>query len=319
MPSVAPEPPVERFRKTVDDLIGAGAAASARFGLGVSGGPDSMALLWLAERAFPGRVEAATVDHRLRPEAADEAAMVARYCAAAGVPHATFVPPEPIGGNVPSSARAVRYALLQRWRQDRGLDWLLTAHHADDQLETMLMRLNRASGVGGLAGVRARNGTVLRPLLAWRRGELAAIAEGQGLPHVHDPSNDDPHYDRAVMRAHLRGVDWIDPLAATRSATACAEADEALHWMVERIADAWLRGPKPGLLVLERWDFPREVQRRLLAHMLALSDPQAPPPRGDSLDRALDRLLAGGKASVGNGVFTAGRVWRLRPAPPRRA
>ena len=107
--------------------------------------------------------------------------MVAQWCAGRGIPHATLSPSSPITGSIQASARAARYALLHQWRQERALGWLLTAHHADDQLETLLMRLNRSSGVGGLAGIRARNGTVLRPMLSWRRAELMEIARAQGL------------------------------------------------------------------------------------------------------------------------------------------
>lgn len=152
-----------RLRQAVEAL--AENAASARFGVAVSGGPDSMALLDLAARAFSGRVEAATVDHGLREASADEAAMVADWCGNAGIAHATLHPKGAVRGNVQSWARSQRYALLEEWRTAQGLDWLLTAHHADDQLETLLMRLNRGAGVGGLAGVRARQGVVLRPLL----------------------------------------------------------------------------------------------------------------------------------------------------------
>src|SRR3546814_1335780 len=76
-----------------------------------------------------------------------------------------------ISGSLQAAARAERYRLLEQWRESHALDHVVTAHHADDQLETMIMRLNRSSGVGGLAGVRARNGTVLRPLLSWRQEE----------------------------------------------------------------------------------------------------------------------------------------------------
>lgn len=300
-------------------MIGEDAAASSRFGVAVSGGPDSMALLWLAAAAFPGRVEAATVDHRLRKEAADEAAMVGRYCAGAAIPHAIMALEKPIDGNVQSGARAARYARLQEWRAARGLDWLLTAHHADDQLETLLMRLNRASGVGGLAGVRGRNGAVLRPLLGWRKAELAALVEGAGVPHVHDPSNEDLHYDRNALRARLRGVDWLDPVAASRSAMACGEAEEALEWMVDALADLRMEAPKPGMMTLRRPDVPRELQRRLIVRMLAIMAPETAPPRGEAVDRVLERLEAGGKASLGRWLFSGGAVWRLEQAPARRS
>jgi len=128
-----------------------------RLAVAVSGGPDSMALLALAAAAFPGQVVAATVDHGLRAGSADEAAMVARWCEGAGVPHATLAvddAPER-GENLHDWARARRYRLLGDWAVSAGDALLATAHHADDQAETFLMRAARGSGVAGLAGIRA--------------------------------------------------------------------------------------------------------------------------------------------------------------------
>ncbi len=295
----------------------AGDVGTGRFGVAVSGGPDSMALLHLAARLFPGRVEAATVDHGLRSDSAAEAAMVARWCGDRDIPHATLHPDTPLTGNMHDWGRAQRYRLLERWRAERGLDWILTAHHADDQLETLLMRLNRGAGVGGLAGVRGRAGPVLRPLLAVRKADLQALAEQAGLPHVHDPSNADARYDRSVMRAALARADWLDPQAAARSAAALAEAEQALEWMVDSLAARHMRPDGQGMR-LERTDFPRELQRRLLLRMIRAVAPDAPPPRGDTIDRALAAALAGRKASLGDWLLRGGAAWRLIPAPPRR-
>ena len=119
-------------------------------GLAVSGGPDSLALLLLASEALPGQVEAATVDHGLRAESAAEAEAVAQICATLGVPHAILTV-EVATGNVQAEARRARYAALGGWLAARDLAALATAHHADDQAETLLLRLNRAIGVAGLA------------------------------------------------------------------------------------------------------------------------------------------------------------------------
>ncbi|MFD1106324.1 tRNA lysidine(34) synthetase TilS [Sphingobium olei] len=294
-----------------------GADDAARFGIAVSGGPDSMALLSLAARLYAGRVEAVTVDHQLRPEAAEEAAMVARWCAGAGVPHAILTPDAPVTGNVQNWARIMRYRLIEQWGSARGIDWIMTAHHADDQLETMIMRLNRGSGVAGLAGVRARTGRVIRPLLGVRKAALVTLAQAQGLPFVDDPSNVDRRFDRAALRAVLAGVDWIDAEAAGRSAAALAEAEAALAWSVEALAAAHVRQEGAGWR-LERTDLPREYLRRLLLHMLALADPEAPAPRGEAIDRAIAQALAGGKSSLGGWLLTGGESWTLMPAPARR-
>lgn len=318
MPNARPEPQLERFRDDLDALTEGRATKGAGLAVAVSGGPDSMALLWLAARAFPGQVQVATVDHGLRPDARAEAEMVAAWCRGQGIAHAILTPGRPIGGSVQAAARAARYALLHSWRESEGLAWLLTAHHADDQRETVLMRLNRSSGVGGLAAIRARNGVVVRPLLGWRRAELAAIVEAQRLPHAQDPSNSDERFDRAALRKRLEAVDWIDPVAVSRSAAACADADEALEWMADQLADAHIRADGKGGFTLDRWDFPTEMQRRLVARMLAMAEADGAAPRGETLDRALVRLRAGEKASIGNWLLSGGALWSLRPAPPRR-
>lgn len=301
-------------------LIGAtqalvGDDPAARFGVAVSGGPDSMALLLLAARAFPGRVAAITVDHQLRAASAEEAAMVAGWCAGQAIAHATLTPDGPVAGNVQAWARAMRYRMIEDWRAAQGIDWIMTAHHADDQLETMLMRLNRGSGVSGLAGVRVRSGRVIRPLLSVRKAELLALAQAEGLPHVHDPSNADPRFDRAAMRMALADAQWLDAQAAERSATALAEAEAALAWSVAELAQAHVRSDGDGWR-LERTDLPREYLRRLVLHMLALAD--APVPRGDSLDFAMAEAAAGRQASLGDWLLKGGACWRLMPAPPRR-
>ncbi|MFZ2997505.1 MAG: tRNA lysidine(34) synthetase TilS [Sphingobium sp.] len=297
-------------------LVGEG--QGVRFGIAVSGGPDSMALLHLVALAFPGQAEAITVDHGLRLASADEAAMVARWCDAHAIPHATRHPETPLTGNVQDWARTQRYALIEQWRTTRGIDWIMTAHHADDQLETLLMRLNRGAGVAGLAGVRARTGHIIRPLLGFRKAQLLAIAQAEALPYVDDPSNADPRFDRAALRTALSEVDWLNPLAASRSAAALAEADAALEWSVADLAAHHVTRTEDGY-TLTRTDVPREYLRRLLLHMLTQADSAAPPPRGDTIDRAIALAMAGRQSSIGAWLLRGGPVWTLRPAPARRA
>src|SRR4051794_12496212 len=226
-PSLPPDS-VERFRGDLVRLAG----GDNPFAVAVSGGPDSLALLLLAAAAFPGLVRAATVDHRLRPEAAAEAAHVGSICAALGIPHGILAVTVAGGASVQARAREARYAALGGWMAEAGLGVLLTGHHQDDQAETLLMRLGRGSGLAGLAGIRpvARIAgiKVCRPLLGWRRSDLAAIVAAAGLRALDDPTNADETHDRVRMRRCLAEAPWLDAPALARSAAALAEAEEAL-------------------------------------------------------------------------------------------
>src|SRR5690348_10794146 len=128
---------IERFRRDLDPLVG----ADATIGIAVSGGPDSLALLLMAAEARPMNVEAATVDHALRPEGRAEAELVAGICERLGIPHAILTADwkqKPLTG-LQERARAVRYRLLGDWARERELSAVVTAHHLDDQAETFLM------------------------------------------------------------------------------------------------------------------------------------------------------------------------------------
>jgi tRNA(Ile)-lysidine synthase len=299
---------VDRFRADTGALTG---PAPGRLGLAVSGGPDSLALLTLAHAAFPERIAAATVDHGLRAESAAEARFVAAICVDLGVPHAILTADEAIAGNLQAGARALRYRLLGAWAAHEGLAWLATAHHRDDQAETLLMRLNRGAGLAGLAGVRAHTEIhglpVIRPLLGWSRAELAAIAAP--LDPVADPSNADPRYDRARLRERLAGADWLDAAAFARSAQALAEAEEALEWAAERLyAERVADG------AFDPTGVPAELRRRIVLTLLGAAEP----PRGPDLQRLLATLEAGGTATLAGVKCEGGTRWTFAPAPPRR-
>ena len=286
----------------------------------MSGGPDSLALLLLAAQVLPGRIAAATVDHGLRAESAAEAAMVAKVCAGLGVPHETL-PVQLAPGNLQASARAARYAALADWMERHGLAALATAHHADDQAETLLLRLNRASGVAGLAGVRARAvvpGTrlpLLRPLLDFRRAELGAVVAAAGIAAAQDPSNTDQRFDRARIRQALAAADWIDVPALAESARHLAEADAALDWAARR---EWEEAVTPMPLGLTyRPQAPRAVALRVLGRIV--QELGGEEPRGGTLARLFDTLLARQPMSVGDLVARPmPDGWTFTRAPQRR-
>lgn len=292
-----------------------------KLGLAVSGGPDSMALLLLAAEALPDQVEAATVDHGLRAESASEATFVAEHCARLGVRHATLAVTVP-AGNIQAEARAARYAVLAGWMGERNLAALVTAHHADDQAETLLMRLGRGSGVSGLAGVRAKGpipGTrlpLLRPLLGWRRAELADVVAGARIAAVQDPSNTDDRFDRVRLRKALTEADWLDVPALAASAGHLAEANSALEWAAAREWSEHVE--ESGLGIKYRPHAPRAIALRVLARIVAGLDGEEP--RGSAIARLYDSLAAGQPASIGNLVARSSFAgWDFAKAPKRRA
>lgn len=313
-------PSPDQVARFAADLTGSG-HSGGRIGLAVSGGPDSLALLLLAHAVLPGRIAAASVDHRLRRESADEAAMVSRVCAALGVPH--WVLPVAVGsGNVQAEARLARYAALAQWAERESLAALVTAHHADDQAETLIARLNRASGVAGLAGVRRRAtvpGTrlpLLRPLLGWRKAELEALVLAADIEPARDPSNADDRFDRARIRKGLAQADWVDIAALAQSAEFLADADAALDWAAAREFAERVTRDGPGLTY--RPQAPRAVALRVLARIVAELGGEVP--RGGALARLFDTLLARQPASIGDLVARPlPEGWSFTPAPRRRA
>lgn len=289
--------------------------------LAVSGGPDSLALLLLARREPHGRIHVLTVDHRLRLESAAEARHVAAVCAQLGVPHATLgwdgAKPS---ANLQAAAREARYALMRDWCADHGIRWLATAHHADDQAETLLLRLARGAGAGGLGGIRAqrdlgRGVTLLRPLLDRRRADLAALVADAGLTAIDDSTNRDPRYDRTAARALLHDTLWLDPDRLAASASHLADADAALDWTADA---AWRAASLSPIDVrLDVDDLPAELQRRLL--LRAFAHLGAAIPDGPALERLRQKLTDGGRATLGGVLADAKRgAWHLRHAPPRK-
>lgn len=272
--------------------------------VGVSGGRDSLALAWLVQQWAQrqgGRAVGVTVNHGLRPEAADEAAQVGRWLACWGMEHHCLVNHQDLsGGDVQASARRVRYHLLENWCSQAGCLHLLLAHHQQDQAETVMLRLGRGSGVQGLSAMAAvtyrRSVRVLRPLLDQPRRRLEALLLGLGQSWVDDPSNDQPSYARVRVRQLLPDWESLGFLAPRLAATAgrLAEASAVCEGQaVAVLAQAlypdprgwcWLN-PRPVALAAQ------ETALRALAGLLAAYGGQSYVPRSDSLMRLYQQIL----------------------------
>jgi tRNA(Ile)-lysidine synthase len=186
-------------------------AESGRAALAVSGGADSLALMVLMRQAAdrvganPESIVVYSVDHRLRPEAADEVAYVVRTARRMGfLARALAWEGEKPATGVQAAARTARYRLMAAaMREDDKVD-LVTAHHMADQAETVLMRLAHGSGIEGLKGMNGLSFVegcrVSRPLLGVRPEDLRQVVREAGLVPAEDPSNTDPHYERVRWR-----------------------------------------------------------------------------------------------------------------------
>ncbi|WP_406736048.1 tRNA lysidine(34) synthetase TilS [Thioclava sp. GXIMD4215] len=284
-----------------------------RVGLAVSGGGDSMAMLHL----LAGRLDLAvvTVDHGLRPEAADEARMVGQVARSLGLPHWTLRWQAPSGGNLMDLARRARMELMGAWARQQGVSHIAMAHTADDQMETFFMRLARASGVQGLSGMRqawVENGvTWHRPLLDLGREDLRAYLRGIGAQWAEDPSNDNPKYDRVKVRQaapHLAAL-GITPKEICQTVSHLARAEEALSTALAAMVARHVQIDRGDVVVsLEglEGEVQGEFRRRLFAVILGWIGGGAYAPRGPKLetfcrDLAQTRTLAGVQRSQKGG------------------
>jgi len=247
--------------------------AGATLVIGVSGGPDSVALLLaaavLARRDLPAVTPVAVhVNHHLREAAPDDEAFVVELCRRFGLDvHVRHVHPDGRPGNLAANARSLRYQALAASARSAGAGFVAVAHHADDQLETMIMALGRGAGLDGLSGMRwtrpVGDGlTLVRPLLASRKADCEDLCRAAGVSWRVDPTNTDPSTVRGRLRRDVVGVlESLWPDAATR-ATGTADIVAAA-----RIALDEQLGRTFGAASVRRWD--RDALRALSPVVIA--------------------------------------------------
>jgi tRNA(Ile)-lysidine synthase len=284
----------------------------------VSGGVDSLALLVAAAEVAGGRTGVGSVDHGLRPEAAAEVARVRELARSLGLPfHTESLSLRP-GPGAEARARAARYAALERMAREHGYAAIATAHTADDQAETLLMRLARGSALRGAASIRADAPNLLRPLLGVRRADTEALVAAAGLVPARDPTNADPLLFRARIRHHVlpalreaAGPSVVERLA--RFARSAAEDEELLTGLAAQALERVRDGTGLDAVAVRALPWPIRA-RALRAWLEALGHPVS--------DRLLRNVAAaidgGGRTGLpGRAVLATEGGWvRVLPRDP---
>jgi len=268
----------------------------------VSGGRDSITLLHLlstlaADAGFG--IAAAHFNHQLRPTADRDEDFVRDWCGERGIPLTcgrgdvrAFARREGLG--IEDAARTLRYAFLEGAAQDIGADRIATAHHREDNAETILLHLLRGTGLQGLGGIPPVRGRIVRPLLEVSRAEIDAYVERNGLLYVEDESNRDASYMRNRLRLEvLPLLEEVSPGCGARIASAAAllrEEDEYLRRETEGLLpDAEHDTIRIPVTVLGRED--AVLRRRLVRAM------------GEKLGVSLSRGQTEAVLSLGSGGF----------------
>jgi len=293
-----------------------------KIGLAVSGGGDSMALLYLMDEwasQNQQKLYVATVDHGLRKESASEAKIVETECKKLNIECKIL---KWNGwnkvGNLLDAARNARNELIGEWADELRLNSVATGHTADDQAETFLLRLARGSGVDGLSGMAPfgykKAMLWFRPILAYRRSDLRAFLSYKGIKWVDDPSNEDTRFERIKMRQAQNMLDnlglTVDRLVET--ADKMATARSALELLTKRCAENVTSLTILGTVKLDVKAFsllPLELRYRLIAHVLKWVSGSKYRPRFNSLIESSNRLSIGkdhtlmGCHIISDGIF----------------
>jgi tRNA(Ile)-lysidine synthase len=246
----------------------------------VSGGPDSVAMLHALHQLraiFPVTLVVAHLDHRLRLDAAADARFVEGMAADLGVPCVSASVDVPAYQrrhklSPEDAGRRVRYAFLERTAAEQGAERIAVGHTADDQAETVLMRLFRGTGLQGLRGISPVRGAIIRPLIRLHRQDILAFLKAQGIPFREDPTNQQRHYRRNRIRLDLlpllqQGFNPRIVEALCRTAELLADDEAALRAAAQQALEAARIHGLPGEVRL-RIDvvtpFPLALQRRVL-------------------------------------------------------
>jgi len=278
-----------------------------KLAVAVSGGVDSMCLLyWLHE--IGADIVCLHVNHRLRPEADTETDYVVNVCKQLNVPSKVFYwDSEKPQNGLEAAAREARYKMMTDYCHENGIEYLLTAHQSDDQIETFLMNLSRGSGLYGLSGMMQeseRDGIkILRPLLEVPRAEIKKYCDDNNIKYYTDSMNSDEHYTRVKMRKNRHLLNDELGISDARILLAIENLGRTRQWMdkyIENRLDLVLR--PWGTMFAESFlfDEAEEIRLKLLGLLIQKIGKGDYLPRLNSLQNALCNLHSDCQFTLGH-------------------
>lgn len=275
---------------------------AAHLAVAVSGGADSMALIYIAAEwanAHDIHITALTVDHGLRAESASEAQAVHQHLSDRNINHKIIPLVASLGDSrIQENARNARYEVMEKYCLDHGIEYLMTAHHLDDQFETFLMRLARGSGLKGLTAIqpsRPLGGvTLLRPLLETPKSDLIAYCQTHNIEWINDPSNRDLKYDRALIRKNMSVLEDLGLSAekVEKSRQKLNDAQDFIHTQIDDFLShhAAVSGNTTSFsheIFLQQHPY---LRQKILQRILQSNSDKPYPPKSDSLKQLLQKI-----------------------------
>ncbi len=270
------------------------------FVVGVSGGPDSLALVYITKnisKKYNYKFYFAIVDHGLRKNSSNEALVVKKLLKKQHLELTILKNKKKITKNIQKNAREVRYDLLEKFCKKKNAKSIIVAHHQDDQVETFLIRLSRGSGVEGLSAMqemtKLKSGTkLIRPLLDFKKTELSQIAKKAFGKFLKDPTNKNKKFLRTNIRDLKKNLEekGVNIEKISRSIKNIASTKEAIDFYVKKSIKKLVR-KESKQIILNFINFkvePAEIKFRIINKVVKNISKSYYPPRSRKVINLID-------------------------------